>query len=61
VRRGNPIVPDFALSYLDFGSTNYEPPAEETALLGYQRGTLRVAVRDTFAYFGAAASTNTRS
>lgn len=51
VARGNLLVPDFALSYLDFGSTDYEPPADETALLGYERGTLRQTVRDSFAYY----------
>lgn len=55
VARGNPLVPDFALSYLDFGSTDYEPPAEETALLGYERGTLRRTVRDSFAYYAGLA------
>jgi nucleoside-diphosphate-sugar epimerase len=49
--RGNVLVPDYALSYLDFGSTDYEPPAEETALLGYERGTLRKTVQDSFAYY----------
>lgn len=49
--RGNVLVPDFALSYLDFGSTDYEPPARETALLGYERGTLRQTVEESFAYY----------
>ena len=53
VQRGNVLVPDFALSYLDYGSTDYEPPAQETALLGYERGTLRQTVKDSFAYYGA--------
>ena len=51
VARGNVLVPDFALSYLDFGSSNYEPPAAETALLGYKRGTLRQTIKDAFAYY----------
>lgn len=51
VSRGNLLVPDFALSYLDFGSSDYEPPAEETALLGYERGILRQTIRDSFAYY----------
>jgi nucleoside-diphosphate-sugar epimerase len=51
VARGNVLIPDFALSYLDFGATDYEPPAEETALLGYERGTLRQTVRESFAYY----------
>ena len=53
IHLGHPLVPDFALSYLDFGSSDYEPPAEETALLGYERGTLRQTVKDSFAYFAA--------
>lgn len=40
VHTGHPIIPDFALSYLGFGASRYEPPAEETALLGYRRGAL---------------------
>ncbi len=55
VHLGHPIIPDYTLSYLDFGSSDYEPPAEETALLGYERGTLRQTVKDTFAYFAAQA------
>lgn len=51
VERGNIIVPDFAMSYLDYGSTDYEPSAEDTALLGYERGTLRQTVKDAFAYY----------
>jgi len=55
VHLGHPIIPDYALGYLDFGASDYEPPAEETALLGYDRGTLRQTVKDTFAYFAASA------
>jgi nucleoside-diphosphate-sugar epimerase len=51
VARGNMLVPDYVLSYLDFGSTDYDPPAEETALLGYERGTLRKTVTESFAYY----------
>lgn len=51
VARGNALIPDYVLSYLDFGATDYEPPAEETALLGYQRGTLRQTVAESFAYY----------
>jgi nucleoside-diphosphate-sugar epimerase len=50
---GNTIVPDFALSYLDFGETDYEPPAEETALLAYDRGTLRPTIADSFAHYAS--------
>jgi nucleoside-diphosphate-sugar epimerase len=47
----NKLVPDYVLSYLEFGSTNYEPPAAETALLGYERRTLRKTVTESFAYY----------
>lgn len=53
VERGNALVPDFALSYLDFGSTDYEPSAEDTALLGYEHGTLRQTIKDSFAYYAS--------
>ena len=52
VRNGHPIIPDFALSYLDFGMTDYEPPEEETTLLGYQRGVLRPAIEESCRYYG---------
>jgi len=51
VEKGNVLVPDYVLSYLDYGATDYEPSAEDTALLGYDRGTLRQTVRDSFAYY----------
>ncbi len=51
VARGNMLVPDFALSYLDFGSSDYTPPADETALLGYSRGVLRSTVIESFGYY----------
>jgi nucleoside-diphosphate-sugar epimerase len=49
--RENVLVPDYVLSYLDFGATTYEPPAAETALLGYERGTLRRTVSESFGYY----------
>lgn len=52
LRTGHPIVPDFALSYLSFGATDYEPPAEETALLGYERGVLPAEVEACYRYYG---------
>lgn len=55
VERGNVIVPDFALTYLDYGSTDYEPSADDTALLGYERGTLRQTIKDSFAYYASLA------
>lgn len=53
VHTGHPIIPDFALTYLSFGSTDYEPPAEETALLGYQRGVLAQEVEDCVRYYSS--------
>lgn len=53
VARDNPLVPDYVLSYLDFGDTNYEPSEAETRLLGYDRGTLRQTVKDSFAYYSS--------
>jgi nucleoside-diphosphate-sugar epimerase len=53
VARGNVLVPDFALSYLDFGSSHYTPSAEETDLLGYDRGVVRQTVKDSFAYYSS--------
>ena len=53
VRRGHPLVPDFALSYLSFGKTDYEPPEEETALLGYRRGVLLQEVEACCRYYGS--------
>lgn len=53
VRLGHPIIPDFTLSYLDFGETDYEPPAKDTALLGYQRGVLLPHIDECIAYYSA--------
>ncbi len=52
VHLGHPIIPDYTLSYLDFTSSTYEPPAEETALLGYDRSVIRKEVENCVAYFG---------
>ena len=51
VRTGHPIIPDFALSYLDYGSTDYEPPTEETALLGYERGLVPAEIEACVNYY----------
>lgn len=51
VRTGHPIIPDFALSYLDYGSTDYEPPADETALLGYEKGLVYAEVESNVKYY----------
>ena len=51
VRTGHPIIPDFTLSYLSFGATDYVPAAAETALLGYDRGVLRAEVEASFRYY----------
>jgi len=53
VARGNSLIPDYTLDYLDFGSTDYIPPAEETTLLGYDRDVLRQTVKDSYAYYSA--------
>lgn len=55
VALGNLLVPDFALSYLDFGSSDYVPPPAETTLLGYERGVLRQTVTDSFGYYSTRA------
>jgi len=52
VRTGHPIIPDFALSYLSFGATDYVPPAAETALLGYERGVLPAEIDACYRYYG---------
>jgi nucleoside-diphosphate-sugar epimerase len=51
VEPGNVLVPDYVLSYLDYGSTDYEPSPADTALLGYDRGTIRQTVIDSFDYY----------
>jgi hypothetical protein len=51
VRIGHPIIPDFALSYLDYGSTDYEPPAGETALLGYERDLVPAEIEACVGYY----------
>lgn len=53
VHLGHPIIPDFTLTYLDFGSTDYIPPAEETAQLGYDRGVLHQEVEACQRYYGS--------
>lgn len=51
VHRGHPIIPDFALSYLNFSATDYEPPEDETKLLGYQRGVLVPHIAQCYDYY----------
>ncbi len=51
VRRGHPLMPDFALSYISFGMTDYEPPEEETALLGYGRGMVLDQFDEIYRYY----------
>ena len=53
VRAGHPIIPDYARSYLDYGKTDYEPAAVETALLGYQRGVLVPQIQEFYEYFAS--------
>jgi nucleoside-diphosphate-sugar epimerase len=55
VRRGHPIMPDFALSYISYGMPDYEPPAEETALLGYDRGGVVPQVDACYRYYSGIA------
>lgn len=51
VHLGHPIIPDFALSYLNFGATDYEPPEDERKLLGYQRGVLVGHIAECYQYY----------
>ena len=52
VHTGHPIIPDFALSYLGVGkTTDYEPPASETARLGYRRSTLIPMIEEAYRYY----------
>ncbi len=53
VHKGHPIIPDFALSYLSDGSTDYVPPEEETRLLGYRRGVLVDQIEDIYGYYAS--------
>jgi dihydroflavonol-4-reductase len=51
VRTGHPIIPDYVLSYLEHGGTDYEPPADETALLGYERRLVPAEVENCVRYY----------
>jgi nucleoside-diphosphate-sugar epimerase len=55
VRRGHPIMPDFALSYISYGMPDYVPPAEETALLGYERGVVIAQTDADYRYYSSIA------
>jgi dihydroflavonol-4-reductase len=48
----HPIIPREVIMYLGGGMTNYEPPSEETALLGYRRGVLQPMIAESFRYYG---------
>lgn len=48
----HPIIPNIIM-YAGIGAlTAYNPPAEETSLLGYQRGVLRGMLEEAFDYYG---------
>jgi nucleoside-diphosphate-sugar epimerase len=51
VGSGHPLVPDEIINYVGGGMPSYDPPAEETALLGYQRGVLAPEVEACFRYY----------
>lgn len=52
VRPGeHPLIPTEVLNYLDGIVPNYDPSAEETRLLGYQRGVLRPMIEESFQYY----------
>lgn len=53
VRRGHPIMPDYTLSYISYGISDYEPPAEETALLGYSRGVVLDRFDECYRYYSS--------
>jgi nucleoside-diphosphate-sugar epimerase len=55
VRRGHPLMPDFALSYISYGMPDYEPPAAETALLGYDRGGVLRNIEADYRYYSSIA------
>jgi nucleoside-diphosphate-sugar epimerase len=48
----HPIIPREVIAYLGGEVTNYEPPEEEAALLGYRRGVLEPMVAESFHYYG---------
>jgi nucleoside-diphosphate-sugar epimerase len=52
VKDDHPIVPSEIIAYVGGGNPSYEPPAEETALLGYQRGVLLPHIADCVRYYG---------
>jgi nucleoside-diphosphate-sugar epimerase len=51
VREHHPLIQDFTLEYMGYGATDYEPPAEETALLGYERGVVRQEIENCVRFF----------
>jgi dihydroflavonol-4-reductase len=48
----HPIIPKEVIMYLGGGMTRYEPPEEETSLLGYRRGVLMPMIEESFRYYG---------
>lgn len=49
----HPILSREIISYLEGRTPDYEPPAEETALLGYERGVMPQVIEDCVRYYGA--------
>jgi dihydroflavonol-4-reductase len=49
----HPVIPGEVIMYLGGGMPSYEPPEEETALLGYQRGVLRPMIGESYRYYGS--------
>jgi nucleoside-diphosphate-sugar epimerase len=48
----HPLIPREVIGYVGGGNPAYDPPAEETALLGYQRAVLIPHVEECFRYYG---------
>ena len=49
----HPVLAREIIAYIGGGTPDYEPSAEETALLGYDRGVLRQEVEACIAYYAA--------
>jgi nucleoside-diphosphate-sugar epimerase len=49
----HPILAGEIIAYIGGGVPDYEPPAEETALLGYDRGVLFDEVRACYEYYSS--------
>jgi len=49
----HPLIPGWVLDYVDRGYPRYDPPAEETALLGYEQGVLIPMVDECYRYYSS--------